>query len=146
MDVRPDFPLPDTAWPGTREYWAGAARGQLCIPRCELCARWVWYPEPSCPHCSGDRLRWTAVSGRGSLFSWTIVHHPFLPQFRAKLPYVAALVSLEEDPRVRIVTSVVECGPSELRPELPVEVVFRPLEFPGIARTVIAPMFKPAAR
>jgi uncharacterized OB-fold protein len=146
MHVRPDFPLPDTEWPGTREYWAGAARGELCIPRCSACGRYVWYPEPRCPDCAGESLRWTAMSGRGSLFSWTIVHHAFLPQFKTKLPFVAALVALEEDVRVRIVTNLVDCGVGELRPGLALRAVFRPLEFPGIERRVMAPMFTPAWR
>ncbi len=46
---RPDFPLPDLEDPLTAEFFAGAARGELVIPRCAGCDRWVWYPEPACP-------------------------------------------------------------------------------------------------
>ena len=47
--MRADFPLPDRDDPLTSGFWAAAARGQLAIPRCVTCGRWVWYPEPACP-------------------------------------------------------------------------------------------------
>lgn len=139
--MRADFPLPDTTWEPTRPFWEGAARGELLITRCDGCGRYVWYPEPPCRRCGGARLSWTRVSGRGTLFSWSVVHFAWIPQFRGQVPFVTALVTLEEDPAVRLVTSIVDCAPADLRCDLPVQVVFRPLQFPGIAREVMAPMF-----
>ncbi len=69
---RADFPLPDLDDPLTKEFFAGAARNQLLIPRCEQCDRWVWYPEETCLGCDGA-LTWTETSGRGRLFSWAVV-------------------------------------------------------------------------
>jgi hypothetical protein len=83
------------------------------------------------------------MSGRGRLFAWTVVRHAFLPQFAGEVPYVPALVALDEDPAVRIVTRIVDCDPTGLAFELPVQVVFRPLSFPGIDRRVTAPFFTP---
>jgi hypothetical protein len=143
MDVRTEFPLPDVAWEGTREFWAGAARGELVIPRCDGCTKLVWYPEKACRACRGESFTWAPMSGRGRLFAWTVVRHAFLPQFREKLPYVAGLVALEEDPAVRIVSNIVDCKPEELVADMPLRVVFRPLEFAGIPRHVAAPMFVP---
>jgi uncharacterized OB-fold protein len=84
------------------------------------------------------------MSGRGRLFAWTVVRHAFLPQFAEDVPYATGLVSLDEDPSVRIVTRIVDCDPERLAFDLPVRVVFRPLTFPGMDRTVTAPFFAPA--
>jgi uncharacterized OB-fold protein len=142
--LRVDFPLPDLEWAPTREFWTGAARGELLIPNCDTCAAYIWYPRERCRACHGERFTWTPMSGRGRLFSWTVVHHAFLPQFAAHVPFVPALVALDEDPSVRLVTRIVDCPPAELAFDLPVGVVFRRLEFAGVEGRVIAPMFTPA--
>ena len=140
-----DFPLPDVTWEPTREFWAGAARGQLLITRCDGCGRYVWYPESPCRFCGAKRLTWTPVSGRGTLFSWSVVHHAWIPQFATQLPFITALIALAEDPAVRIVSYLIECAPHTLRCDMPVRVVFRPLTYPGVAGQVMAPLFAPAA-
>ena len=143
---RADFPLPDLTDERTAEYFAGAARGELVLPRCDSCNRLVWYPEDECPHCGARSFTWTRVSGRGRVFTWTVVRRAFLPAFEEMVPFVTALVSLEEDPSVRIVSYIVDCEPDALAAELPVEAVFRPLQFPTVPdRTVAVPMFVPAA-
>ncbi|HKA29626.1 MAG TPA: OB-fold domain-containing protein [Candidatus Binatia bacterium] len=139
-----DFPLPDVAWPPARPFWEGAARGVLRIPRCDACERLVWYPGTPCRWCGGSHLRWGDVSGRGRLFSWSVVRHAWIPQVADRLPFVTGLVALEEDPAVRLVTYVVDCVPEALRCDVPVRAVFRALRYPGVERTVIAPMFTPA--
>ena len=141
MKFRDDFPLPDVMWPPTREFWAGAARGELVLPRCETCARYVWYPDGACRFCGGAALRWTAVSGRGRVFSWSIVHRAFIPQLAPLVPFVTALVAIDEDPAVRLATFVVDCPPDRLRIDMPVRVVFRALRFGGVAGEVMAPLF-----
>jgi len=140
-----DFPLPDVEWEPAREFWAAAARGVLSIPRCTACARLVWYPIAPCRACGGRGLEWIALSGRGRLFSWVVVRHAWIPQVADRLPFVTGLVALEEDPTVRLVTTIVDCSPGALRCDMPVHVVFRPLRFSGIERTVPAPMFAPVA-
>ena len=141
--MHPDFPLPDVTWEPTREFWAGAARGELRITRCDGCGRYVWYPESPCRYCGGPHLTWTAVSGRGTLFSWSVLHHAWIPQFKEQLPFVSGLVALQEDPGVRVVSYVVDCDPPTLRCDMPVQVVFRALAYPGVTAQVMAPMFKP---
>ena len=142
--MRTEFPLPDVNWEPTREFWAGAARGELRITRCRACRRYVWYPEAPCRHCGGDSLEWTTVSGRGTLFSWCVLRFAWIPQFSAQLPFVSGLVALEEDPSVRVVSYIVDCEPDELRCDVPVRVEFRPLRYPGVAGEVIAPVFRSA--
>jgi len=144
MDVRTEFPHPDLAWEATAEFWAGAAASELRVPRCDACARLHWYPTERCRHCKGESFAWETMSGRGTLFSWVVVTHPFLPQFADLVPFVPALVALEEDPSVRIPTRMVDCDPADLTFEMPVTVAFRPLEFAGVDGTTLAPCFVPA--
>ena len=139
-----EFPLPDTDWEPTREFWSGAGRGELRLPRCNSCEVLCWYPEERCRACGHDAFEWESLSGKGQLFSWTIVHHPFVKPFREQVPYVTGLIALAEDPSVRLVTRIVDCEPDALEIDMPMQVVFRPLSFPDVEREVIAPMFSPA--
>jgi uncharacterized protein len=148
---RDDFPLPDVSDPLTAPFFAGAARGELVVTRCESCAEYVWYPQPECPTCNGP-LTWVPVSGRASLFSWATVRRPFLPAFADQVPFVTALVALEEDPAVRIVTYLVDAAGGlvdadavPLTADEPVRVTFRPLSFPTVpGKSVVVPMFERA--
>lgn len=144
METRREFPLPDVSWEPTAEFWAGSARGELRIPRCDSCGRLRWYPEEQCRHCKGEPFTWETMSGKGTLFSWVVVTHPFLPQFADLTPFVPALVALEEDPSVRLPTRMVDCDHDGLDYEMPVRVVFRPLSFTDVDGTVDAPLFVPA--
>ena len=136
--------LPDTDWPETQEFWAAASRHELAIPRCSNCQRWVWYPQAKCPGCGHGRLAWVKTSGRGSLFSWARVERALFAPFKSKAPYITGLVALEECPEVRIVTNILDCDPGLLEIDMPVQVVFRALDFPDADRDVTAPFFVPA--
>ena len=141
--ARSTFPLPDLDDPLTAPFFAAAARDELAIPWCPMCANYVWYPEASCATCSGE-LRWRPVSGRGTLFSWAVVERVFLPAFADRVPYVTALIALEEDPRVRLCSYLVDAVPGELRADQPCVVVFRDLRFPTVEdESVRVPMFRP---
>ena len=143
MKFRHEFPLPDPEWPPTREFWAAAARRELAVPRCDACGRYVWYPDGTCRFCGSKACTWTTLSGRGRLFSWSVVRRAFIPQFAADVPYIAGVVTIDEDPAVRIVTRIVDCDPECLRIDMPVRAVFRPLRFAGVEGEVIAPLFVP---
>ncbi len=134
------FPLPDLDFDLTRPFWEAAARGELAIPRCEACAAWVWYPRERCPGCDAPPV-WTPVSGRATLFSWTVVHQPLAQGFGELVPYTTGLVALAEDPSVRLATLLVDCDPAALRVDQPVTAVFRPLPLPDGPP---APLFVPA--
>ena len=143
--MRSDFPLPDTDWEPTREFWAGAEREELRIPRCDSCGRLCWYPSSRCRYCDGTAFTWDTMSGRGTLFSWVVVTHPFLRQFADLVPFVPALVALEDDPAARLATRIVDCEPDQLDFEMPVRVEFRPISFAGVDRSITAPLFVPAS-
>ena len=140
----PGFPLPETDWAPTAPFWAAAAEHRLSLPRCDSCGHFVWYPAEDCPRCGGTDRTWVDLSGRGTLFSWVVVHQQFLPQYDP--PYVTALVAVDEDPAVRLATKLVEVDPAApgLRIDQPVEVVFGPLTFPGVDGEVTAPFWRPS--
>jgi uncharacterized OB-fold protein len=141
---RADFPLPDVDDPLTAPFFAGAAAGELRVPRCDACRAWVWYPDERCPACGGSATTWYATSGRGRLFSWAVVRRAFLPAFDDQVPFVTGLVTLEEAPAVRIVTRIVDADPDALVADEPVEAVFVPLSFTTVpGASVVVPMFRP---
>ena len=116
-----DLPTPDES---TEPYWAATRDGKLFVKRCDDCARAHFYPRPFCPFCWSERVDWEEASGRATLYTYSIVHVNDLPPFPAKVPYVAAIVDLEEGPR--LMTNVVGCEFDELRIGMPLEAVFAP--------------------
>ena len=144
MKFRAEFPLPDVEWPPTQPFWAAAAREELVVPRCDACGRYVWFPDGACRHCGSTTHTWTRVSGHGRLFTWSVVHRAFIPQMTDMVPYVTALVTIDEDSAVRLATYVVDCPHDALRIDMPLLVTFRPLRFTSVSGTVLAPMFAPA--
>ncbi len=144
--MREGFPLPDLQWEPTREYWAGAAAGELRMPRCTACRRFCWYPDGNCRGCGAEQVTWERMTGRAKLFTWVVLEHAFLPQYGRDLPFVSALVALEEAPGVRVPTRIVECAAEDLAIDQPLEVCFRPLRFAGVDGEVVAPFFRPIAR
>src|SRR5205823_2787515 len=80
-----------------------------------------------CRRCGEGGFAWTRMSGRGRLFSWVVVRRAFLPAFARKVPFVAALVALDEEPAVRLATNLVDCVPEALDFDMPLRAVFRPL-------------------
>ncbi|MFE9256734.1 Zn-ribbon domain-containing OB-fold protein [Streptomyces sp. NPDC006879] len=84
----------------TRPYWDAAARGTLLLRRCAACGRAHHYPREFCPHCWSERVLWEEARGRATLYTWSVVYRNDLPPFGSRVPYVAAVVDLEEGPRM----------------------------------------------
>ena len=122
--------------PLTEGFWTGGREGELRIQRCNECSAWVHPPQPVCPACTGKDLAPRAVSGRARVATFTINHQEWIPG--SSDPYVIAIVELEEDPRVRLTTNVVDCAPEDVRVGMPVRVVFEERE------DVWIPLFAPA--
>ncbi len=114
--------------PELAPFFAGCRDGELRIPRCHACGAWNWYPPLFCKRCGAPGSRWTRVSGRARLFTWTIVHRAFLDDFKERVPYTTALVELEEDPSLRLAAQLIDVDRSALRLGLPLEVVFEKID------------------
>ena len=74
----------------------GLARGEPRAQRCTGCGRVWWPPRPACPRCQCPDHAWTPLPDRGTLFTWTVVHHTRLPGFRDAVPYAVGMVDLPE--------------------------------------------------
>ncbi|MFC4274545.1 Zn-ribbon domain-containing OB-fold protein [Achromobacter aloeverae] len=96
-------------------YQQALAQGQFLIQRCEACSRAVFYPRMICPHCGSDKLAWQAPSGRGTVYSTTVVRRK--PD--AGGDYNVALVDLEEG--VRLMSRVDGVAPADVRIGMPVQ-------------------------
>jgi len=108
--TRHDLPTPDET---TEDFWAATAEGKLLIKRCAECERFHAYPRPFCPHCWSDQVEWVEATGRATLYTFSIVRQNDLPPFGDRVPYVAAIVDLEEGPR--LMTNVVDCAVEDVR-------------------------------
>ena len=81
-------------------------------------------PAPICFACHSAATEWAPLSGRGTVYTYTVVHHPVHPKLAGSIPYNVVLVALDDAPGVRLVSNLVDAAPEELRVGLPVEVVF----------------------
>jgi hypothetical protein len=122
-----------------RHFWQGGAREELVFLRCQDCGYYLHPPIPVCPHDQSKDVRPEAVSGRATLASYTINHHPWMPGFET--PYVVAIVEIAEQPGLRLTTNLVNCAFEEIRIGMAVRVVFRHLA--DAAGDVWLPLFEP---
>ena len=121
-----------------RAFWTGGAEGQLLIAQCTQCALWVSPPAADCPDCAGALVA-RAVSGQGTVFTYTVNYQPFNPA--VSVPYVIAIVQLDEQPDVRIASNIVDCEPDSVYIGLRVEVRFERHEVDD--DSVFVPVFAP---
>ena len=122
------------------EFWAGCNRGELMMQRCAQCKIFRWLPRPMCPSCNSLEREWVKVSGKGAVYSYTIITHPVHPAAVGRVPYNVAQVQLEEDPALILVTNLVGLKSEDIRVGMRVQVLFEEHE-PGVK----LPKFKPAA-
>jgi uncharacterized protein len=126
-------PVPDA---DSAPYWAAAREGKLLVQRCESCGHFQLYGRAVCTVCWGD-VSWVEASGRGEVATWTVIRQNYSRPFRDWIPYVVALVDLEEGPR--LMTNIVDCDPDEVTMGMKVVARFEEVsEEAGIA------LFEPA--
>jgi uncharacterized OB-fold protein len=115
-------------------FWTSGADGQLRFLRCGTCRHYVHPPVPRCPYCLAVELAPEPVSGNGTVHSFTVNYHQWIP---GSDPYVIGLVTIDEQDDVRLTTNLVDCDPDDVRVGMPVEVVFEESE------DVWLPLFAP---
>ena len=94
----------------------------LVIQECKECDVKIFYPRKYCPECWSSDLGWSEASGKAKVYSFSILMDQVEPKFKEDLPYVLALVDLEEG--IRMMTCIVDCEPEEVKMDMDVEVVF----------------------
>lgn len=139
----PLSPLPPL--PSSTEYsaffWEYAKRHELAIQRCDRCRRYQHWPTPVCRNCSSFQLSPSVVSGRGTLDTYTVALQSFHPYFDDKIPFILAVIELEEQEGLKLVANLVECSEADAQIGIPVEVVFQ-----DVSAELTLPQFRPAAR
>jgi uncharacterized protein len=106
----------------TAPYWTGGERGELLIQRCRACAFYIHPPTGFCPMCESRDTAYEAVSGRATVETFTVNHKQWMPGL--PVPYVLALVALEEQPAIRLPTNIVDCDPAAVTIGMKVRVRF----------------------
>jgi uncharacterized OB-fold protein len=129
------LPSPD---PVTRPFWESLKAHAMRLQRCAGCGMFVYYPRPLCPGCLSDQLAWTAVSGRGTVYAFAIVHRHPNRAFTANGPYVLAMVELEEGARLMSNLVEIDPDPSAVQVGMPVQVVYD-----DVTDDVTLPKFRP---
>jgi uncharacterized protein len=118
-------------------FWQGGAEGVLRIHHCAACQRFFHPPAPVCPRCASDDVAPRAVSGRGTVMSFTVNQQAWMPELSE--PYVVAIIELAEQAGLRLLSNVVGCDPHSVRIDQPVRVTFEQHE------DVWLPLFERAA-
>jgi uncharacterized OB-fold protein len=103
-------------------FWAALQRHELVVQQCGSCGRLRFVPAELCSHCYSSAATWQAVSGRGTIATFTVVHRAPTPAYQAEAPYALAYVELEEGPRMP--ARLVDVDPAKVTIGMPVEVVF----------------------
>jgi uncharacterized protein len=114
-------PLPQPT-PVSKPFWDAAKRHELHIQHCNKCGVHVFYPREMCPECLAPDMAWVKVSGKGTLYSYTIAQAPTHHSFSEDVPYVIAIVELAEGPH--LTTNITGCTPDTLKVGMPVVVAF----------------------
>lgn len=135
MSDKPFRVLPRVT-PLNEHFWRGGADGELRFLRCQDDGTYVHPPAPICPECLGKNVSPEAVSGRATVLTYTLNHQQWVPA--PDHPYCIAIVELEEQSGLRLMTNIVNCPAEDVRIGMAVKVLFEEYE------DVFIPVFEPA--
>jgi uncharacterized OB-fold protein len=135
QQTSPPMPISDAL---TEPFWNGAREGRLVIQRCRRCGLYVHLPRPVCRRCQSLDLGHEPVSGRGTVYSWTETRKAFHPFFVNRVPYLVAVIELDEQPGLHLLSNLVRVDEPDVRFGMAVEVDFEPL-----SPELIIPVFAP---
>ena len=128
-------PLP-TISGETRPFWDACRRGELLIQKCDRCGEYQFYPRGICANCWDTEIACVKATGKGTVWTYTVTHQNRTTGFVEDVPYVLALVELDEG--VKMFTNIVQCEPREVTIGIPVKVTFVPA-----TDQISVPYFKP---
>ena len=132
---KPAKPLPQWG-PDMAPFFEAARERRLVVQRCASCGTLRFPARAICARCLSREASWVPVAGRGSIFSYAVMHQAIHPGFAAEVPYAVVVVELEEGPR--LLSNLADCPLADVRIGLPVEVVFE-----DVTPDVTLPKFRP---
>ena len=94
-------------------YWEAIRPLGFALPCCEACGKFHFYPRPACPHCGATSIASRPVSGRGTLYSHSVVYRAPSEQLKKNVPYIVAIVATDEGPH--LMTRLVNVAPDDAR-------------------------------
>jgi uncharacterized OB-fold protein len=135
----PDGMPPPLADAITLPWWQAAAEHRLVVQRCTFCGHTRLPPAPLCPECRSEDSDWKEVPGRGEVYTYTVVHRPIAAG--QELPFVIAVIALEDAGGVRIISNLVDVNLDEVEIGLPVQ-----LAWEDMSADLAIPRFRPASK
>ena len=128
-------PLPEIL-PETEEYWKAARRHELFLQRCKSCRQIIYYPRIMCYRCMSEDLEWFKATGYGKVYSYTIIRQVAHKAFEADVPYVYAIIDLDDG--ARMISNIVNIEPAKVKIGMRVKVVFE-----DVTPEISIPKFEP---
>jgi len=132
----PDGMPPPLANATTLPWWEAAAEHRLVVQRCSDCGHTRHPPAPICPECRGDAAEWLDLPGGGELYTYTIMHRPVAAEMT--LPFVVAVVSLDDSGGLRMISNLVDVHPEDVAIGMRVELVWE-----DMSDDLAVPRFRP---
>ena len=120
-------------------YWQKCKEHELWLRNCQSCSKAYFYPRDICPNCYGRDTSWVKASGKGSLYTFGIVHQIPRPNYKGPVPFVVAIVQLDEGPLFPTNLININPDPETIKIGMPVEVVWDP-----ITEDITLPKFQPS--
>jgi uncharacterized OB-fold protein len=122
--------------PLTQPFWDAAREGKLLVQECQACAKKFFRPEIACPHCRSRDWAWVESSGRGKLYSFSVMHRSPSPAFKA--PFIFAAIEMDEG--WTLFSNLIGLEIEEAAIGMPVKVCFH-----AVSDELTVPLFRPAA-
>jgi uncharacterized protein len=120
----------------TKPYWEYCRQHELRMQKCTRCGHIRFPISILCPQCHSQDSQWEKLSGKGTIYSYTVYRVAYHPAFKDDIPYMVAIIQLDEGPRME--SNIIGCKPEDVKIEMPVEVSFE-----DITAEVSLPKFKP---
>lgn len=133
IEYKKPLPFPDG---DTKEFWDGAKKHELLVQKCSQCDSYRYPPSPICPKCFSSNFKWEKVSGKGEVYSFTIVRVAVRPEWTSDVPYALATIRLDEG--VRMVSDIIDCPVDNVKIGMRVQVAFD-----DVTEQFTLPKFKP---
>ena len=119
------FPYPIAEY-GSEPYWAACNEERLVMQCCKACGNFRWQPAPLCVFCAHELYDWAPLSGRGRVYTWTVITHPVHPAAVALVPYVVVEVELAEQANLRMISNLIDCDAAAIEFGAAVTLAFTP--------------------
>ena len=125
-EVEASFKNPVVRSHHSQQYWDGLRQGKIVLQKCGDCGAWTHPPGPQCTACLSPNRTYVALSGRGTIYTYTVTHRAMHPEFKKDLPYIIVYVQLEEG--IKLASWLVGIDPKDVKIGMKVEATFEKID------------------